>query len=113
MATFPTLSEKPTYPIEKRTEDSAIRSPFENGSVLTRARFTRLRATFTLKWNGMDNTDRDTLMAFWDTMKGGSDSFDWTDPYDSTVYLVRFTGEIKQSQIDTEHWEIELEIQEV
>ena len=112
MTTFPTI-ECEGFPIATQTEDPAIRTPFENGSEQTRARFTRLRRTWTLKWNAMTNAQHDTLLTFWGTVNGGTTAFDWTNPYDDATYEVRFNSPIKETWINPDHWAIEVEIKEI
>lgn len=112
MADFPTLAT-PAYPIQRETEDPAITSGFENGSEQTRARFTRKRTSWVLRWPAMSNANRDTLRTFWDTVQGGSETFDWTDPYDSAKHAVRFTGPIRETWRDGNHWEVEVSIKEI
>jgi hypothetical protein len=110
---FPTIAT-PAFPISRETEDPAIRSTFENGTEQTRARFTRTRTTWTLHWPAMSNADRDTLRTFWDTVHGGSDAFDFIDPYDSGVTVeARFAGPIKETWRDGDHWEIEITVKEI
>jgi len=90
MATYPTLSVTPTYPLKEAGEDPTLKSEFEAGYTLTRAKFTRSRTVFTVQYENMPNADKETLKTFCDTVKGGSDSFTWTHPSTSTSYEVRF-----------------------
>lgn len=109
---FPTLPN-PQFPITSGNEDPAIATPFENGMIQTRPRFTRLRRSWTVKWNGMSNADRDTLAAFWITTAGGSTAFTWTNPYDSQSYTVRFTAPINEAWTTDQVWQISISIQEI
>jgi len=108
---FPTLPT-PQFPIGTSNEDPTIASTFENGMEQTRPRFTRLRRTWTLKWNAMLNADRDTLAAFWITAAGGAAEFTWSNPYDSQTYTVRFSGQIKETWNTDRTWQIEVSIKE-
>ena len=112
MENFPTIA-KPSYPIDCETEDPVIAAGFENGSEQTRARFTRMRRRFALRWPALTNAQRETLNAFYVARKGGSEAFIWTDPYDSTAYTVRFDGTIKEIQINPEMWNVEITLREM
>lgn len=91
MATFPTLTAIPAVPMTEETEDATIRSPFEAGYEHTRPRFTRVRKTWTIRYEYMSTSDKNTLDTFINsTVHQGSDSFSWTNPQDSTSYTVRF-----------------------
>jgi len=90
MADYPTLTVLPSVPIKEATEDPVIKSDFEAGYVHTRARYTRFRHQFTIKYDNMPNADKVTLDAFCDTVHGSVTSFAWTHPLTSTVYTVRF-----------------------
>lgn len=92
MPTFPTLTDAPTYPLKESTEDPVIKSNFEAGYVHTRARFTRMRHEFTLVYENLSNTDKETLDAFCDTVYGSVTSFTWVHPISGTSYTVRFDG---------------------
>lgn len=91
MAVFPTLSINPSRPLDEVREDNVIRSNVEGGYEQTRPRFTRLRRTWTLKYEFLTQTDKDTLDTFLTTVKGGSDAFSWTHPTTSQTHNVRFT----------------------
>jgi phage-related protein len=110
--TFPTLPT-PQFPISAQNEDPTITTPFENGMEQTRPRFTKLRKSWTLKWNSMLNADRDTLAAFWILAFGGSTEFTWTNPYDSQTYTVRFSGQIRETWINDRAWQIEISLKQI
>jgi len=104
MATFPTLYRRGTElhsPVVGEFEDTmahdpAIRSQSEGGYVTSRARFTRIPHKWIVNYTWMSQTNKDTLKAFVDdTVVGGSDSFTWTNPEDSTDYDVRFLGLVR------------------
>lgn len=90
MADFPTLSIPPIFPIEIEREDNVIRSQSEAGYELTRPRWTRIRKTFTVKYQLLTPADKALLDTFIDTTTCGAYLFNWTNPADSTVYSVRF-----------------------
>lgn len=109
--TFPTLPA-PAFDIPVDTENSALRSKFENGSVQTRAKFTRQRRSWSLSWPGLSKTNRETLHAFYLTTKGGSQAFTWTETEANENITVRFTS-FKETQRTTGRWAVSVQIEEV
>lgn len=91
MATFPTLSIYPSFPLDEQREDATIRSQFEAGYEHTRPRFTRARYTWIVNYNMLPSTDKTTLEAFVTTVREGADVFNWTNPVDSAAYSVTFS----------------------
>ena len=48
------------------------------------------------------------------TVIGGSNSFTWTNPADSTQYTVRFLGTVKyKMHINKNYWDISFVLEEV
>lgn len=118
MSAFPALTAKADSAKYSRTaEDPAIRSELEGGYVYSRPRFTRTpRKSWKIGYTEMNNTDRATLEAFWDTVRGGSDSFTWTDPQTNTGYTVRFKSpiEFKYTGFGGVHfWNVSFELEQV
>ena len=95
--TFPTLSKEPD--LSNYTEESAvdptIRTEFENGRVLTRAKFTNVSKKWTISYSYLTNSDKDLLKEFEEKIHFGALSFYWTSPADSTTYEVRFQKTLK------------------
>ncbi len=100
MAAFPTIYRRGTElhnPIvgdfdDTMAHDPAIRSRSEGGYVTSRARFTRIPRRWTVRYDWVSKVNKDTLKTFEDARRGGSDSFTWTNPENSTSYTVRFLG---------------------
>uniref|UniRef100_A0A6M3IJ44 Uncharacterized protein n=1 Tax=viral metagenome TaxID=1070528 RepID=A0A6M3IJ44_9ZZZZ len=117
MANFPTLSESPSVKgwEESITVDPTIKSPFEAGYVQTRAKFTRIPEKWKVVYEILPTADKDTLKVFInETVLVGSDSFNWTNPMDSVVYDVRFSGPITFSPNDNDdYWQCEFTLEEV
>lgn len=95
MATpFPTLpsGNKPDSQYHgEQLEDPAIRTEIEGGYVASRPRHTRApRTTYPVHYTEVTAADKAVLKQFWKDMKGGSNTFDWTNPEDGTVIEVRF-----------------------
>jgi len=92
MADWPTLSDaKVSLPItEQPLFDPTIRSQKEDGSVTTRLRFPAVPRQWSFTLRVISAADRALLKTFEHTTVGyGSGTFNWTNPIDSTVYVVR------------------------
>lgn len=96
---FPAI-KSPAYPLGNALENPAIRSAMENGVVVSRSRFTRIRETFSLRWTALPATDYALLRSFWKNIVfGGSQTFTWTYPvvagdvYSGKEFIVRFNGD--------------------
>jgi len=71
-----------------------IRSQSDGGYITTRARFTRITRSWpALRYEWLTTANKDALLDFEsDTVVGGSNSFTWTNPLDSTSYTVRLSS---------------------
>ena len=104
MVNFPSIT-LPSYPFSTKIENVALQSKMEDGTIVSRARFTRARETFTLRWNALPEADYILLLNFYkNTVKGGSLAFIWThppvpgSPPSGVPYTVRFIdGDIEFS----------------
>ncbi len=91
MATFPSLSVEPSYPVVIKWEDSVIRSPMEGGYEVTRQKFTRVRRTWDIVYNYLPSSDVTTFNTFVEScVHGGADAFTWTIPGSTVTATVRF-----------------------
>jgi hypothetical protein len=97
---FPDIT--PPMAPEVQPEDIGMSSQMEDGTVISRARFTRSRLTFYLSWgekNPMTSDEKSLLMDFYQNQaKGVSEKFEWTcnskfSPYYDETFIVRFTGD--------------------
>jgi len=116
MADFPTLSSAPLISAweEKAAFDPTLRSPFEAGYIQTRPKFTRIPYHWHVAYGDLSDTDKGTLKTFENTVKVGSDSFNWTNPTNSTVYSVRFLAPILfRLAADGEVWSAEFDLEQV
>lgn len=95
MFKFPEI-QQPVYPLKSKWENPVLTSKMENGTVVSRPKFTRIRETFTLTWNALPAADYARLREFWRTALGGSVIFLWTypmvprDPLSGRSYRMRF-----------------------
>src|SRR5690554_1300238 len=94
---FPINIMPPITPGEE-PEDPGISSQMEDGTVLSRARFTKSRLTFSLRWgdsndNPLTTDEKDTLLNFYrDIIKGSSQRFTWyCNAKNSSFYGEEFT----------------------
>jgi len=113
MANFPVLSRNPSYPFEEQHEENTIRSQFEAGYEQTRPRFTRMRKTFTLKYELMSSTDKEAVENFYIQQKGGAGSFSWTHPLTNNTHTVRFAEPPKFENVVRDFWNITIKLREV
>jgi len=113
MASYPTLSDVPSYPLVEQVKDSVIRSDFDGGYVQTRARHTRIRKTWQIKYGNLTSADKITLAAFVTTVQGGADSFTWVNPQDSVSYEVRFSQPPTFSLVYTDRWNVSFSLEQV
>lgn len=75
---------------EKRA-DPAMRAKTDGGYVVTRPRFTRRpRRTWTIGFTNIGDADKKALGDFWDSVRGGSEAFNWTLPITGEAVVVRF-----------------------
>lgn len=80
--------------INETTIDPAISSEMEDGIVVTRPRYTRIRRRWELSWQNMRAAAYEALRTFYYGRKGGSLSFTWTNPANNTTATVRFKGDL-------------------
>jgi hypothetical protein len=90
MASFPTLSRPPDFPLTQTWEDSTLATKSDAGYVQTRQRFTKERKKWSFKYTNLTEQDVIDIRAFVTLVKGKADIFTWTDPTNGTSYSVRF-----------------------
>jgi hypothetical protein len=83
----------------KRTgENIALSSKRENGTVVTRPRFSRQRLTFSIDYPPLSATDAASLENFYASVNMFG-IFDFTDPDTGTVYQARFVKPVSIQRI--------------
>lgn len=111
---FPDTLPAPNYPLGEELEDSTLRSTFEDGTVQTRQKFTRIRTTYTVEWTNLPDTDKSVLQTFYkNDVKGGALAFNWVHPQSGETKLVRFTEPPKFSLTMIKYWQVSISLQEV
>lgn len=89
MATFPTLSISPEFPLVEGRENNVISSKMEAGYMIRRARFTKVRRNWNLQYKLLTNDDKTTLDTFvGTTIMGGATTFTWIHPATSDTFVV-------------------------
>ena len=111
MTTFPSIAT-PSISSPTKVKDPSLLSEMINGMKTSRARYTRILRAWTLKWNALADTDLTTLLTFYNTVKGGSASFTWTDEFGNT-YTVRFDGDIDHESVNADYSRVSLKLEEV
>lgn len=89
MATFP-ITQKPSSFSETPTK-SQIRSEFENGTVISRPRYSRGRSMFTLGWSFLHEASYQELVDFFYTNQGYT--FSYEHPITGDMLTVRFSDD--------------------
>ena len=89
---FPNLSQRPLT-ISVEYVDSSLRQTFEGGYESRRPKYTRKKRKFTLTYEVMSITDRNTLKSFYESVQCSS-SFNWTDK-ESNTFVVYFDSPLK------------------
>lgn len=111
MFEFPASIKKPSS-FAQEIEDPALRSTMTDGTVISRAKFTRQRSTFSFGWTALTNDEYKTLINFYRMVKGGSERFTWHNPYDETTYTVRFKSIDKFTFVSPSSWQGSIVLEE-
>jgi hypothetical protein len=113
---FPTLSRSANHNNFNETlaYDPSIKSQFEDGAVLSRARFTTTKKKWNVQYNYLTDTDKSLLETLQETVMVGADTFNWTNPEDSSTYPVRLAEPIqfKMEPRELDLWEARLTLVE-
>lgn len=113
---FPNIG-LPSYAYEEEAEDPGISSQMENGSVISRARFTKSRLKFTLKYI-LTYEQKETLLDFYrNTAKGSSSLIEWVHPdtkseFYNQTFNVRFAEPLKLPRVAPNYWSVQIVLME-
>ena len=124
MASFPAVYVHGTLehtPVAENFDDTmahdpTIRSLSDGGYVQSRARFTRITRRWSVRFNGISQTNKNTIRDFGDARLAGSESFTWTNPEDSVAYTVRFFGLVRcvpWANTNFLRWDVEFILEQV
>ncbi len=90
MADFPTLSRQPIKGVRVGFNNSGdVKHEDDAGYITSRRRYTRMPRLFNFGLKALDCDDYVLLSNFINSVTTVS-SFNWTNPVDATVYVVRF-----------------------
>ena len=115
MVAFPILSKEPEPRMWDETivSDPTIRSEFESGHILTRARFTAAPRKWNLQFPNLTQDDKDLLDTFNSQINYGAASFVWTNPQDDGVYSVKLVRPLEFSvSTKPDLWNVSIEVME-
>ncbi len=95
--TFPTLSKGISFEnfSDMYEPDPTYRSEMDDGTVITRARFTALKNKFGFNYRFLTAADKALLQTMQGVVYVGAGVIAWTNPSDSVAYRVRLTKSIQ------------------
>jgi len=96
---FPTLSVYPNDDsfVETLAFDPSLRSQAEDGTVISRAKFTGVKKKFIVSYTYLPVADKVLLEALQLAVLVGADTIVWTHPITDVVYTVRLAEPIEFS----------------
>jgi hypothetical protein len=94
---FPNLSRGVSFEdfSDEVNPDPTYRSEMEDGTIITRARFTALKESFKFNYRFLTASDKALLKAMQTFCHVGATEIDWTNPSDSTAHTVKLTKPIR------------------
>lgn len=95
-----------------KSQDSTISTTSDANYKKTRPRTTRMVRTWTFSWVAMSNEKYALLMDFWNHV-GTFQQFEWTNPIDNEVYVVRFAEPFEWQENYPYGWQGSLKFEEV
>jgi len=119
MATFPTLSVKPSVPDweQGRASDPTLRQETDGGYFITGARFSRVPPKkYHVKIEPLPADEKASIEDLEDEVHIGAGLFDWTNPVTDVVVDARFVGgpvKYKFYKGVPDLWTVEFDIEEV
>jgi hypothetical protein len=110
---FPELSTYASISGHKDTiaYDPSIRSQMEDGTIISRAKFTSTKKKFTLQYLNLTDNDKALLENMQEEAMVGADLITWTHPKTEKVYLVRLEKPLlfKMHNDDPTKWDVSLD----
>jgi len=108
MNTLPITPNQITEEVKK----PALRSKYDGGYTQTRPKYTRKTKKFTLEYQALSLSEKDTLEAFFDANQGLS--FYFVDPVSSTQYAVNFSDDsISFKLVSTKYYSTSFSVEEL
>jgi hypothetical protein len=112
MANWPiTLQQNANYDYNETWNDGTIRSQPDEGPVMTRRRYTKIRKFATLSvW--VDRTQYETFVTFYQVeIAGGSLPFQWIDPISQLTRNMLFLKPPSFSSVGPNNFKIDCELE--
>ena len=109
---YPTLSTNPSFPLDEGRIVSSIKSNFEAGYVLARARHTRQRKTFKVNYILMSDEDKVLLEAHIDSVLDIT-PFTWVHPKTSVSYTVRYQSVPQFQYVQYPYWAVNFILEQI
>ena len=112
---YPTLTAIPNREFGDDTNKMSIKSESQSGWITVRARNTRKKEIFDVKYTDMSKADHTTLKDFFnDDASGNVAEFNWTHPTSSVVHVVRFKeNKLRRDFLVEDTWTVEFTLEEV
>jgi len=103
-----TYTISPSYVYEEETEYRVDIIEFEDGSE-KRMRYGSPKKTFTLRYDKITETKKDSILTFFDGISGTLQSFTWNNPLNNEDYTVRLAGnEISINEPEYKQYDIQI-----
>lgn len=99
LGTLSALPIEPSFGYDMRVEVPRVRYRTFNGYEVSWPRFNRPRRTYSVRWNGLSTTQRDTLTTFFRGL--GAAAFKWTPPGEPTARAFVLDG--PPVQVEDQH----------
>ncbi len=110
MATF---SDNPSYIYSEEVAHRTNVLTMEDGGE-QRNSYGTSRRIFTLNFDRVTETIKDSILAFYDARYGRYETFDWVNPNDNVTYTVRFVPEsLEIEEIEYLFFNIQLQLIQV
>lgn len=113
---FPSTIRKPSYGITPEWDRPVLESPFEDGSVQSRVKYTKGRDAYTIPWEHITQAEFDTLEEFYKTTTAfGSVPFTFELPkaVGTKTITCRFVEKPTATLSSYDSWKVSIKVQEV
>jgi len=105
-------TNNPGFPIKEEYYKPTIRSESEGNYIHVRARSSRGRHKWELKWDYIDDSDYQSIKDFFDKNQGIA--FYWTNPVDNQTYTVVFAdNNLNAEAVSPGYWNLSIKLEEV
>lgn len=103
---FPSTIQSPSIFYDETPEDIGMVSQMEDGSSVSRAKFTKSRTTRNFHWNVMSDNEKDILFTFYkDECRGSAEIVSWGS-------LTGRISKLKAKRVSADSWFVEFTFEE-